>query len=139
MSRWLKNYSPAAVLVRLLSLSIFLTYSSTWVFRNSEALQPKVQNLSRGLPIWISICVLLLGVYFSSQQDVSIEKDRDDRRRRLILRLKCLYTIAACSLFSLLLLVCIIHVGDRGTEELVNKLYRHAKDFLVQTPARLEL
>lgn len=148
MSRWLKNYSPAAVLVRLLSLSIFLNYSSTWLFQSTGALQPDVQNLSRGLPLWIIICVLLLGIYFSSQQDISIEKDRDDRRRRLILRLKCLYTIAICSLFSLLLLVCIIQIEDRNTQEFVHKLYTRPKDVLalflnrvgpMQTSAHIEL
>lgn len=74
--------------------------------------------------MWISICVCLLVGYFFTQQDMSIEKDRDDRKRRLILRLKCLYTMAACSLLSLLLLVCIMHIGDRSTEEIAQDLHR---------------
>ena len=46
--------------------------------------------------------------YFSTQQDISVEHDRDDRRRRQLLRLKCLYVISACSLFSLFVLVCLV-------------------------------
>ena len=63
-------------------------------------------------------CIGLLVSYFTTQQDMSIEQDGDDRRRRLILRLKCLYTTAACSLLSLLVLVVVIHVGSRTILEL---------------------
>lgn len=122
MSRWLRHYSPTAVLVRLISLSIFLAYTCTLVFRLTGALESSLESLSRGLPVWISVCVCLLVGYFSTQQDMSIEKDRDDRRRRLVLRLKCLYTTAACSLLSLLVLVCIIHVGNRSTGEIIRSL-----------------
>jgi len=34
---------------------------------------------------------------------------RDDRRRRLVLRLKCLYSVAGCSLVSLVALIVVIH------------------------------
>lgn len=46
--------------------------------------------------------------YFCTQQDISVEHDRDDRRRRQLLRLKCLYVISACSLLSLFILVCLV-------------------------------
>jgi len=114
MSRWLSTYSPFAVLIRLTALSIFLSYGCTQVFRISGALVPKLENLSRCLPIWIMTCILLLVSYFVTQQDKSIERDRDDRRRRLVLRLKCLYTTAACSLLSLLVLIAVVQVGDRS-------------------------
>ena len=52
-------------------------------------------------------------LYFSTQQDISIEEDRDHRKRRLVLRLKCLFTIATCSLLSLLVLVAIVQIGER--------------------------
>lgn len=39
------------------------------------------------------------------------DRGRDDRRRRLVLRLKCLYSVAGCSLVSLVGLVVVIHVG----------------------------
>ena len=38
-----------------------------------------------------------------------MEGDKDDRRRRLVLRMKCLYTMAGSSLFSLLVVVGVVH------------------------------
>lgn len=118
MSRWLMHYSPAAVLVRLCSLSIFLSFGCTNTFRFTGALSPRIGNLSRCLPIWILTCIGLLISYFTTQQDISIEKDRDDRKRRLVLRMKCLYTMAASSLLSLLVIIVIIHIGSRTISEL---------------------
>ena len=146
MSRWLSTYSPFAVLIRLTALSIFLAYGCTQVFRVSGALVPKLENLSRCLPIWIMTCILLLVSYFVTQQDMSIERDRDDRRRRLVLRLKCLYTTAACSLLSLLVLIVVIHVGNRSGREIlqdtlliVNKYLREAVDIMDQLAGNKEL
>ena len=51
-------------------------------------------------------------LYFVTQQDLSIEVDKDDRRRRLVLRIKCLYAVAGSSLASLLILICVIHAGN---------------------------
>lgn len=118
MSRWLVHYSPAAVLIRLCGLSIILSYGCIQVFRLTGALTPNLENLSRCLPIWVTVCAGLLVSYFTTQQDISIEKDRDDRKRRLALRLKCLYTTAASSLLSLLLLVVVIHVASRTAQDM---------------------
>jgi hypothetical protein len=109
MSRWLLHYSPFAVLLRLCSMSILLSYGCVSCFRLLGAMEPDLAALSRSMPIWIVISIGLLVVYFSTQQDISVEGDKDDRRRRLVLRLKCLYTIAGSSLFSVLVIVCIIH------------------------------
>lgn len=113
MSRWLLQYSPAAVLVRLCSLSIFMSYGCLQLFRATGALEPKLENLGRCLPIWVVVCIGLLISYFTTQQDISIDEDRDDRKRRLVLRIKCLYAIAGVSLFSLLAVLIVIHVGSR--------------------------
>jgi len=110
MSRWLLHYSPFAVLVRLCSLSILLSFGCMQVFRLAAATQPDLFQLSRSLLAWISISITLMLAYFCTQQDISLEMDRDDRRRRQLLRLKCLYVISACSLFSLVVLVCIVQV-----------------------------
>lgn len=80
-------------------------------FRVVGAVDANLFALSRSLPIWIIISIVLLLLYFTTQQDISIEKDRDDRRRRLILRIKCLYTIAGSSLLSLLALVVLLQVN----------------------------
>ncbi|KPI43321.1 Eukaryotic translation initiation factor eIF-1 [Cyphellophora attinorum] len=99
MSRWLLHYSPFAVTLRLLSMSILLSYIGIQCFRLLGAFQPNLAALSRSFPIWIIISIVLLLLYFCTQQDISIEKDRDDRRRRLVLRSKCLYAMAGSSLF----------------------------------------
>lgn len=117
MSRWLATYSPPATLIRLTALSITLSYTATQLFRLTGALvpAPTLANLSRCLPIWIMTCVLLLVGYFCMQWDLDVagnrDRGRDDRRRRLVLRLKCLYSVAGCSLVSLVGLVVVIHVG----------------------------
>lgn len=114
MSRWLQHYSPFAVLVRLFSLSILLSFLSLQLFRLTRATDASLLSLSRSLPCWIGISVVLMLAYFVSQQDIAVADDRDDRRRRLVLRLKCLYVVAGCSLFSLLTLVGILQVGQSG-------------------------
>jgi hypothetical protein len=54
--------------------------------------------------------VVLMVAYFSTQQDISVETDRDDRRRRWVLRMKCLYVVSGCSLFSLVVVVLMLHL-----------------------------
>lgn len=92
-------------------MSILLSYATMQSFRIVGAVDPNLSALSRSLPIWIIISIVLLLLYFTTQQDISIEKDRDDRRRRLILRIKCLYTIAGSSLLSLLALVGLLQIN----------------------------
>ncbi|KAH0833735.1 hypothetical protein FOPE_03273 [Fonsecaea pedrosoi] len=112
MSRWLLHYSPLAVLVRLCSLSILLSFGCLQIFRATRATEPDLLQLSRSLLAWIAISIGLMLAYFCTQQDIfsADHDDRDDRRRRQILRLKCLYVISACSLFSLLVLVGIVQL-----------------------------
>lgn len=111
MSRWLLHYSPFAVTLRLCSMSILLSYATMQSFRVFGAVDANLSALSRSLPIWITISIVLLLLYFTTQQDISVEKDRDDRRRRLVLRIKCLYTIAGSSLLSLLALVVFLQIN----------------------------
>jgi hypothetical protein len=111
MSRWLMHYSPFAVILRLCSLSILLSYACVSIFRFLGVIEPDLSTLSRSLPIWIVIAIVLLFVYFFTQQDISVEGDKDDRKRRLVLRLKCLYTIAGSRMLSLLVIVGLIHVS----------------------------
>ncbi len=115
MSRWLLKYLPLAVLLRLLSLSILLSFLCLQIFRLSHATEPSLYLLSRSLLCWICVSVVLMFVYFATQHDIDIEGrgidgNRDDRRRRTVLRLKCLYVVSACSLFSLVVIVGILHV-----------------------------
>jgi hypothetical protein len=110
MSRWLLHYSPLAVLVRLCSLSILLSFGCMQIFRFLAATEPDLLKLSRSLLAWIAISIALMLAYFSTQQDISVEQDKDDQRRRQLLRLKCLYVISTCSLLSLFVLVCLVHL-----------------------------
>lgn len=110
MSRWLLHYSPLAVLVRLCSMSILLSFGCMQVFRVSAAIEADLFKLSRSLLAWIVISVALMLAYFCTQQDISVDQDRDNRLRRQILRLKCLYVISFCSLLSLTVLVCLLHI-----------------------------
>ncbi len=113
MARWLLHYSPLAVLVRLCSISILLSFGCMQIFRLSSATDADVDLLSRSLLAWIFISIVLMLAYFCTQQDLALEiTDRDDRRRRQMLRLKCLYVISACSLFSLFVLVCLFQVDS---------------------------
>lgn len=132
MSRWLLQYSPAAVLIRLCGLSCTLAYGCMQIFNFTGALAPDLEKLSRCLPIWISTCVCLLISYFSTQQDISIEQDRDNRKRRLVLRLKCLYTTAACSLVSVFALVVFIQLGSKRVQDV-------KQDVLLWVRAQLQL
>jgi hypothetical protein len=92
-------------------MAIMLSYASMQSFRLFGAADSNLASLSRSLPIWIIISVVLLLLYFSTQQDISVERDRDDRRRRLVLRIKCLYAMAGSSLFSVLVLVALLQVS----------------------------
>ncbi|OAP54619.1 hypothetical protein AYL99_11067 [Fonsecaea erecta] len=131
MARWLLHYSPLAVLVRLCSLSIVLSFGCLQVFRATGATRPDLLQLSRSLLAWIAIAVALMLAYFCTQHDLFVAaaaadpspgpgadpggtspRDNEDahRRRRQILRLKCLYVVSACSLCSLLVLVGIVQL-----------------------------
>ena len=120
MSRWLLHYSPFAVLLRLVSLSILLSFLCLQIFRLSGATEPSLHLLSRSLLCWISVCVVLMLVYFATQQDIDVSAVdrrgstddllRGDRRRRTVLRLKCLSVVSGCSLFTLVVVVGIVQL-----------------------------
>jgi hypothetical protein len=123
-------------------MSILLSYGCVSCFRVLGATDPDLAALSRSMPIWIVISIGLLVVYFSTQQDISVEGDKDDRRRRLVLRLKCLYTMAGSSLFSVLVVVCIIHWslidwGPEAWSERIQAWFIHAIGMLKEFKDRV--
>lgn len=142
MSRWLLHYSPLAVLVRLCALSVILSYLLMQVFMYTgtttvdldASMVSNLERLSDGLPVWVCIHVMLLLGYFSTQQDISVEEDKDDRRRRLVLRMKCLSTLAATSTASLMILLGVARLGERdldlGSSDLVLKTRRTIKHLI---------
>jgi cell division protein FtsW (lipid II flippase) len=111
-----------AVLVRLCSMSILLSYACAQVFLLTNTIMPKLENLSNSLLLWVLISVVLLGVYFSTQQEISVEKDKDDKRRRMLLRMKCLYAMAGTSLVSLLVMVWVVRYDDWDAGGLIERV-----------------
>lgn len=160
MSRWLLHYSPFAVLVRLCSLSILLSYASTRLFyltdatvissslssmqhlrkdkpesrtrRNTAmALATGQAHLDRALPVWICISVAMLILYFSTQQDISIDEDQDDEGRRQSLRVKCLGAVATASFLSLAVILAVLHLGNEDVNEwAIHKAWEYGKNWL---------
>jgi hypothetical protein len=64
------------------------------------------------LPAWSIISVLVLLIYFSTQQDLAVNKDEDDRRRQKALRADCVVAVAVTSSLSLGALLMVIHWED---------------------------
>ena len=114
MSRWLLHYSVPAVLVRLCALGfiLFSVCHHILVFASSSAEPPSLNYLPMALPAWTIISVLVLLIYFSTQQDLAVNKDEDDRRRQKALRADCIVAVAVTSSLSLGALLMVIHWED---------------------------
>ena len=112
MSRWLLYYSPAAVLVRLASLSVILSFACNNIFTTAGASYYSGRHLDRALPLWIAISIAVLALYFRTQHDISVDEDKDDRKRRLVLRSKCVNAIALTSTASLFALLLVLHLEE---------------------------
>jgi len=70
---------------------------------------PTIANMSRALPVWITISIAILLLYFCNQQDISTDEDKDDRGRKQALRAKCLYAMAVCSLLTAVVLIVAVN------------------------------
>jgi hypothetical protein len=112
MSKWLLQYSPAAVLVRLTSLSVILSFACNTVFAVAGAGFYSGGHLDRALPLWIAITITCLILYFRAQHDISVDEDKDDRKRRLALRSKCVNALALTSTASLCALLFVLHFEE---------------------------
>lgn len=112
MSRWLLHYSPAAVLVRLASLSLILSFACNTIFAMAGASYFSGGHLDRALPLWVIMSIAVLILYFCTQHDISVDEDKDDRKRRLVLRTKCVNAIALASTASLCTLLIVVHLNE---------------------------
>ena len=127
MSRWLLQYSPAAVLVRLASLSVILSFACNTVFAMAGASFYSGRHLDRALPLWIAISIAVLMLYFRTQHDISVDEDKDDRKRRLVLRSKCVNAIALTSTASLCALLGVLHLEEAvGKSSTTTKAWNNA-------------
>ncbi|KAL1959611.1 hypothetical protein VTO42DRAFT_1646 [Malbranchea cinnamomea] len=71
MSRWLLNYTPPAVVIRLLATNGILAYSTSWIlYLTGASSDPRLL-----LPAWISITSILTFAYHISQRKINIKKE----------------------------------------------------------------
>ncbi|CAG8096781.1 unnamed protein product [Penicillium salamii] len=71
MSRWLLNYTPPAVVIRLLTTNGLIAYSTSWVlYLSGASVDPR-----HLLPAWISITTLLTFVYYATQNHAKIKRE----------------------------------------------------------------
>ncbi|KAJ5219867.1 hypothetical protein N7468_009071 [Penicillium chermesinum] len=71
MSRWLLNYTPPAVVIRLLTTNGLIAYITSWVTYLSGA-SSDPRHL---LPAWISITTTLTFVYHATQNHTTIKRE----------------------------------------------------------------
>ncbi|KAB2569729.1 N-glycosylation protein eos1 [Lasiodiplodia theobromae] len=92
MSRWLLNYTPAATLVRLFTISAINVYTTSWWLHLSGASSdPRLL-----LPAWICIASMLTILYHLAHRHVNI-------RRETRAAVRAFYVSSSVSLFLLLL------------------------------------
>jgi len=125
MSRWLLQYSLAAVLVRLASLSVILSFACNSIFALAGASYYSGGHLDRALPLWVAISVAVLVLYFRTQHDISVDEDKDDRKRRLVLRSKCVNAVALSSTASLCALLFVVHLERAAGNSSPIDAWRH--------------
>ncbi|OOO08806.1 N-glycosylation protein EOS1 [Aspergillus oryzae] len=71
MSRWLLNYTPPAVVIRLLTTNGLIAYISSWVlYLSGASSDPRLL-----LPAWISITTTLTFLYHATQNHAMIKRE----------------------------------------------------------------
>ncbi|RWQ98858.1 N-glycosylation protein-domain-containing protein [Paecilomyces variotii] len=71
MSRWLLNYSPPAVVIRLLTINGLISYMTSWVlYLSGASSDPRLL-----LPAWISITTTLTFLYHATQNHATIKRE----------------------------------------------------------------
>ncbi|KAJ5296657.1 uncharacterized protein N7443_007550, partial [Penicillium atrosanguineum] len=71
MSRWLLNYTPPAVVIRLLTTNGLIAYITSWVlYLSGASSDPRLL-----LPAWISITTSLTFVYHATQNHAKIKRE----------------------------------------------------------------
>ncbi|KAL4786466.1 N-glycosylation protein-domain-containing protein [Aspergillus varians] len=71
MSRWLLNYTPPAVVIRLLTTNGLIAYMTSWVlYLSGASSDPRLL-----LPAWISITTTLTFLYHATQNHATIKRE----------------------------------------------------------------
>jgi hypothetical protein len=97
------------------------------------------EHLDRALPLWILMSIALLVLYFRTQHDISVDEDKDDRKRRLVLRSKCINAVAWTSTASLCALLVVVHLGEALASSSVSAGWKHAFGFVSHQQYKNEL
>ncbi|OJJ34219.1 hypothetical protein ASPWEDRAFT_114207, partial [Aspergillus wentii DTO 134E9] len=72
MSRWLLNYTPPAVVIRLLTTNGLIAYMTSWVlYLSGASYDPRLL-----LPAWISITTTLTFLYSATQNHATIKREK---------------------------------------------------------------
>ncbi|OJJ84192.1 uncharacterized protein ASPGLDRAFT_126614, partial [Aspergillus glaucus CBS 516.65] len=71
MSRWLLNYTPPAVVIRLLTTNGLIAYITSWVlYLSGASSDPRLL-----LPAWITITTTLTFIYHATQNHATIKRE----------------------------------------------------------------
>lgn len=103
MSRWLLNYTPPAVVIRLLTTNGLIAYITSWVtYLSGASSDPRLL-----LPAWISITTSLTFVYHATQNHATIKRETA----------ASLLVVSAASFLSLSSLLLQLHLTRENEPE----------------------
>lgn len=104
MSRWLLNYTPPAVVIRLLTTNGLIAYLTSWVlYLSGASSDPRLL-----LPAWISITTTLTFLYHATQNRAMIKRETA----------ASLLVVSAASFISMTSLLLQLHLTRENEPEM---------------------
>lgn len=104
MSRWLLNYTPPAVVIRLLTINGLIAYLTSWVlYLSGASSDPRLL-----LPAWISITTTLTFLYHATQNRAMIKRETA----------ASLLVVSAASFISMTSLLLQLHLTRENEPEM---------------------
>ncbi|KAL4939059.1 hypothetical protein BDV06DRAFT_231309 [Aspergillus oleicola] len=126
MSRWLLNYTPPAVVIRLLTTNGLIAYMTSWVlYLSGASSDPRLL-----LPAWISITTTLTFLYHATQNHATIKRETT----------ASLLVVSVASFISMSLLLFQLHLTRENEPEVpLFVLARNVWDFAVDVVQRMRV
>ncbi|PYI17152.1 hypothetical protein BO99DRAFT_475249 [Aspergillus violaceofuscus CBS 115571] len=126
MSRWLLNYTPPAVVIRLLTTNGLIAYITSWVlYLSGASYDPRLL-----LPAWISITTTLTFLYHATQNHATIKRETA----------AALLIVAVASFVSMSSLLLQLHLTRENEPEVpVFVITRKLWDWAVQIFLRMRV
>ncbi|RAL10550.1 uncharacterized protein BO97DRAFT_349024, partial [Aspergillus homomorphus CBS 101889] len=126
MSRWLLNYTPPAVVIRLLTTNGLIAYITSWVlYLSGASSDPRLL-----LPAWISITTTLTFLYHATQNHATIKRETA----------AALLVVAVASFVSMSSLLLQLHLTRENEPEVpVFVITRKLWDWAVQIFLRMRV